>query len=308
MSNGFYNYIARNTISFFQNRLNTIRSGERYCLKLDTEEIVEGVDKALRDMTAIEGIQGHYSHNGIYSTFTIKLNDTLEVVVASKINGMTDDYLATLRNAELSSKRFPILMITQSTIDTISSGTGDLSAVGMPFHVDTIIDRIKHTIDTAQLSPVDQTLLENELRLKQSDKYSDKSSLYEYRDLLTVLGRGQIIEEDYSKFSLLPDPDISAWVDKSKINERINENREIFERIDRTFKHGNISETLEKEFDRALVDELVSNVSPEASMQLGLTYIFVAISTVILSFWSELYIIIFFFLCFVFVSPSSRTK
>ncbi len=258
MSNGFYNYIARNIIGFFQNRQNLIRNGERYCLKLDTDDIVKGVDDALRELTELDGIQGQYSHNGIYNTFTIKINDKIEVVVASKINGMTNDYLATLRNAELSSKRFPILMITQSTIDTISSGTGDLSAVGMPFHVGTIIDNIKRNIETAQLSPVDQALLENELNLKQSDKYSDKSSLYEYRDLLTVLGRGQVLEEDYSKFMLLPDPDISAWVDKSKINDRINENREIFERIDRTVKHGNIIETLEKEFDRAFIDDLIS--------------------------------------------------
>ncbi len=71
MSNGFYNYIARNTISFFQNRQNNMRNGERYCLKLDTEEIVKGVDKALRELTALDGIQGQYNHNGIYNTFTI---------------------------------------------------------------------------------------------------------------------------------------------------------------------------------------------------------------------------------------------
>ena len=278
MSNGFYNYIARNTISFFQNHKDALRNGERYCLKLDTEEIVKGVDGALRELTRLDGIQGQYRHGDVYTTFTIKLSDALEVVVASKINGMTDDYLATLRNAELTSNRFPILMISQSMIDTISSGTGDLSAVGMPFHVDTIVEKIKETIAEAQLTTVDQTLLENELHLKQTDRYSDKSSLFEYRDLLTILGRGHVIEEDYPKLSLLPDPDMATWNDKNKINDRINDNRGIFERIDRVFKHGNINESLEKEFDKALIDELVQKKKRGTVWYENLTYLIVKAS------------------------------
>ena len=143
MLNEFYKYIANNTISFFQSRSSVIRPGERYCLRLDTEEMVEGVDLALRAKTTTDGIQGQFQHGDVYSTFTIKLSADLEVVIASKINGMTDDFLATLRNAELTAKHFPILMITHSPIDTITSGTGDLAANGMPFHAASIIAKVK---------------------------------------------------------------------------------------------------------------------------------------------------------------------
>lgn len=256
MLNEFYNYIANNTLSFFQAKASSMQPGERYCLKLDNEEMVEGVDRALRNTTAVNHIQGVFNYGDVYSTFTIKLSAKIEIVVASKINGMTDDFLATLRNAELTDNHFPILMITCSAIDTISSGTGDLSANGMPFHASSIIARIKDDIQSAQLSIQDKTLLELELGRKQMDRFSDKSSLYEYADLLTVLGRGYVRASDYPRFSLLPDPDAAHWIDAKKIRERLQDNHKIFEHIDRVVKHGNISDDLEKEFDRALIDHL----------------------------------------------------
>ena len=253
MLNEFYNYIANNTLSFFQAKASSMQPGERYCLKLDNEEMVEGVDRALRNTTAVNHIQGVFDYGTVYSTFTIKLSAKLEVVVASKINGMTDDFLATLRNAELTNNHFPILMITYSALDTISSGTGDLSANGMPFHASSIIAKIEDDIQNAQLSVQDKTLLELELERKQMDRFSDKSSLYEYADLLTVLGRGYVQPSDYPLFSLLPDPDAAHLLDPKKIRDRFQDNHKLFERIDRVVKHGNIADDLEKEFDKSLM-------------------------------------------------------
>ena len=258
MLNEFYNYIAKNILNYFQGKIEDIRPGDRYCLKLDTEEMVEGVDLAIRKITRLNNIQGEFDYGEVYSTITIKLTQDFEVVVASKINGMTDDFLATLRNAELTSKHFPILMITHSPIDTISSGTGDLAANGMPFHVASIVAKIKDDIQNAQLSIADRTLLEYELGRKQSDRFSDKSSLFEYSDLLTVLERGYIQIDDYSQFMLLPDPNAAHLVDPKKIKDRIEENHKLFNQIDRVVKHGNISDDLEKDFDASFINHLVS--------------------------------------------------
>lgn len=246
MLNEFYKYIANNTISFFQSRSPVIRPGERYCLRLDTEEMVKGVDLALREKTTIDGIQGQFQYGSVYSTFTIKMSADLEIVVASKINGMTDDFLATLRNAELTAKRFPILMITHSPIDTITSGTGDLAANGMPFHAASIIAKIKDDIRATELSPADRILLEKELERKQGDRFSDKSSLFEYSNLLTVLGRGYVEKSDFAAFDLLYDDSLSSFSEE-KIRGRLEKNHAIFEHIDRIFRHGNIADALEKE-------------------------------------------------------------
>lgn len=57
MLNEFYNYIASNTLSFFQAKSSIMQPGERYCLKLDNEEMVAGVDCALRKITEVNDIQ-----------------------------------------------------------------------------------------------------------------------------------------------------------------------------------------------------------------------------------------------------------
>ena len=119
MSNEFYNFIAKNILHFFQTRADEMQPGERYCLKLDTQEMVAGVDDELRKLTTSNNIQGVFNYGSVYSTYTIYLKPNLEVVVASKINGMTDDFLATIRNAEMTEDHFPVLMITSSAIDTL---------------------------------------------------------------------------------------------------------------------------------------------------------------------------------------------
>jgi len=261
MSNEFYNYIANNTVSFFQEKKDSIRPGERYCLRLDTEELVYGVDQALRNRISTDGIQGSYRYQNedgkdVYETFTLHLSTDMEVVIASKVNGMTDDFLAALRNAELTKKHYPILMITHSPNDTIISGTGDLSANGMPFHSEAIIAKIESEIETAQFSVADRTLLKYELKRKKNDRFSDKSSLYEYCHLLTVLGRGLVKKSDYAEFSLLYDPTIGPLVDERKIEERLEENHNLFDEIDRVFRYGNIADALEKHYDPDFIKHL----------------------------------------------------
>lgn len=256
MLNEFYNYIANRTLGFFQGGETILQPGDRYCLKLDTEEMVRGVDCALQAIAQQNGVLGHYDYGDVYSTFTLRCPENLEVVIASKTNGMTDDFLAALRNATLTPNRFPILMITHSTIDTITSGTGDLAAKGMPFHVESIVSKIENDIKRANLSIADNTLLKLELTRKQLDRFSDKSSLFEYADLLTVLGRGFVEPDDYQLFSLLYDPDIKVWADPKKISARLEDNHSVFERIDRVFKHGNITDSLSGEFDKEFLKQL----------------------------------------------------
>ena len=272
MSNEFYNFIAKNILHFFQTKADEMQPGERYCLKLDTQEMVAGVDDELRKLTTSNNIQGVYNYGSVYSTYTIYLKPNLEVVVASKINGMTDDFLATIRNAEMTENHFPVLMITASAIDTITSGTGDLSATGMPFNSAAIIDKIKSDIDDAQLPLSDQILLEMELVRKQADRFSDKSSIYEYAELLTVLGRGYVKKEDYSSFSLLYDPTVQPLQDPKKIKDRLDSNHQFFEEIDRVFKHGNIEDDLSSKFDKGFISHLKDCKKKSQSWYEGYTY------------------------------------
>ena len=110
-------------------------------------------------------MQGCYRYGTVYSTYTIRLQEK-EVVVASKTAGMTDDFLATLRNAEMTEMCFPILMITDSAIDSIVSGTANLSSRGMPFHAEALQARICEEMEAAQLKPIDRLIIATELEYK----------------------------------------------------------------------------------------------------------------------------------------------
>ena len=257
MSKEFYKYIAKNTLSFFRKKKDVLQPGERYCLKLDNEEMVKGVTDALEELLNSESGKGKFIYDNVYCTFTIKISSDQEIVVASKMNGMTDDFMSTLRNADLTDKHFPILMIVHSTNDTISSGTGDLTANGMPFHTKSIIENIEKNITESQLSDFDRILLEFELKKKQYDRYNDDKSLYGYSHILTVLQRGYLIEGDFPNFGLLPDPEFKHEVNEKKIKDRLLENHKNFDLINRVFKNGNIQDDLEKEYDTALISSLV---------------------------------------------------
>ena len=166
MSNGFYNYIAKNTATFFQSIKDSIRPGERYCLRLDTEEMVVNVNDALQGYARLHGIEGTYIYSPDYTTFTVRLSSGLELVVASKMNGMTDGFLVRLRNAQLTDAYFPILMIVHNPNDSIISGTCDLSSNGMPFHASTLIAQIEKDIKNSQLPIAGALLLERAQRQK----------------------------------------------------------------------------------------------------------------------------------------------
>ena len=135
-----------------------------------------------------------------------------------------------------------------------------------------IIEKIKVDISKAQLSIADRTLLEVELKRKQGDRYSDKSSLFEYSDLLTVLGRGYVVDADYPSFSLLPDPTIKNMVDPKKITARLDENHKFFEEINRVYKHGNIQDELGNEFDKELVKQIAASKKKSLPWHENLTY------------------------------------
>ena len=257
MSNGFYKYIADNTISYFYSIRESIRPGERYSLILDNEELVAGVVAALKEKTALDNMQGVYNYKDKYTTFTIKISDSKQIVVAAKSSNVTDSFLAKLRNTKLTEACYPILIITYDTIDTIISGTANMAAAGMPFNSDTIMENLNHQIMNGQLSLSDQVILQSELELKKQDRYNDKTSLYEYQDILIALGKGTIDTKDYYRFSLFPDPTIKTFTDSKKIRERLVDNRETFEQIDRIFKRGNIKERLEKEFDKEFINSII---------------------------------------------------
>lgn len=268
----FCNYIATRIISYFEQECDNLHDGDRFCFRLDNENLVEQVNAALCDITLKKEIQGAYSYRGNYHTFTLKLANK-EIIIAAQINGMTGDFFATLRNIPLSVNKNPILMITCAPIDTISSATRDLSAKGMPFSAEGMIAAIKKSIEETNLYAVDRVLLQHELKRKKDDRFADQKSLFEYKSFLTSVSTGRVNEESWLDFRLLPDAkDLDLISDRKKQEQRIDENHCDFEKIDKAFKFGNLRSDLEGCFDSGFIGGLESKKRQGVEWFEGLTY------------------------------------
>ena len=272
MYEGFFNYIATRIIGYFEQECDNLHDGDRFCFKLDNEELVEQVNDALYDITLKKDIKGTFSYQEKYHTFTIKLTNK-EIIIAAQINGMTDDFFATLRNIPLSINKNPILMITCAPIDTISSATRDLSAKGMPFCADELIKTIEQNIKESQLPAADRVLLMHELKRKKSDRFADRKSLFEYKGLLTSVYTGKISEESWIDFRLLPDANgLALQSDSKKQRQRIDKNHCDFEIIDKLFKFGNLRDGLDSSFDNSFISELENKKRQGINWFENLTY------------------------------------
>ena len=260
----FYDFIAKKINSYFQTASSeeTLLRGETFCLKLDTEEMVVNVADALKALVQTEGNLGEFVLPCVnaedYKTFTIKLmND--EVIIAPQINGMTSDFLcATLRNAANLVQK-PILMISSSPIDSAISGSKNMSANGMPFYGEILMKEIQGMVnESTQLTPVEKRLLHFELQRRDTDVFSDKASLYEYRDLLTIMSAGKIQKESFPGFRLFyVDGKVEYFNEgQSAVDKKIKDNNILFEHIDRCFRFGNVSYDLAKDFDDSFITRI----------------------------------------------------
>lgn len=269
MSNEFYDYIALTVLTYFQSQAEAISPGSRYCLKLDTPDIVENVYNSLSSVLEKKSIKGSFDYHGVYQTYTLRLKENKELVIAAKVGEITDDFFTSLRNNDLTENCFPILIITHSTIDSITSGTADLSAKGMPFHAETLIKGLSKDIQETPFCLYDKTLLETQLEEHVNDRFSEKSSLLVYSDVITLVNKGRLDQEDYYALGYFPDENVSKY-NKKDIEENLKENRKYFELIDRAVKFKNFSQ-IEELFNPKFVQKLQKSLDKQEHWYCGVT-------------------------------------
>lgn len=264
MLNEFYDFIAKKIDSFFQTAASegTLLKGESFCLKLDNEEMVIKVTEALKALAISRQSIGAYEYQcldgSIYRTYTLKLLDD-EVIIASQIEGMTNDFLcATLRNAANDAQK-PLLMISANPIDSAKSGSRDMSSSGMPFYADQLMQEIQNMVnDSTQLTNTEKRILQFELKRRDVDVFSDKASIYEYRDLLSIMSSGKIDANNYPGFRLFQiDGKVEYQNDGNReIDKKVKENNDLFEKIDRGIRFGNLEIELSKIFEDKVIMQI----------------------------------------------------
>ena len=264
MLNEFYEFIAKKVNSFFQKAASdgTLLEGESFCLKLDNDDMVAKVSSALKHLAEENKIIGIYElvcrDNSVYKTYTLKVKND-EVIIAAQIDGMTNDFLcATLRNAANSMQK-SLLMISSNPIDSAKSGSRDMAANGMPFYSEQLMVEIKEKVESGtELANLEKRVLQFELNRRDTDVFSDKSSIYEYRDLLSIMSSGKIDQSNYQSFRLFAVAGKTDYQNESdaKIDKIIKENNILYERIDRGLRFGNLEAEMSKTLDTNIINDI----------------------------------------------------
>ncbi len=265
MLNEFYDFIAKRIFGYFQVQSDQgiLQPAESFCLKLDDEEMVQKVKESLTSLLEETHSKGKYEYQcmdgTIFSTITMRAKD-MEIIIAAQDQGMTSDFLgASLRNAANEAK-MPLLMITANPIDSALSGSRNMSSSGMPFYSENLIDEIKKMIsDSTKLSQVDKAILKFELERREEDVFSDKSALYEYRELLAIMSSGTIDNSIFPGFRLFYVDGKKEFESHSEmqIKKEIKKNHDLFERIDRSVRFGNIEADLSSDFDDKFIVDVI---------------------------------------------------
>lgn len=263
MLNEFYEFIAKRIFGYFQVQSDQgiLQPAESFCLKLDDEEMVQKVKESLtallEETHSIGTYEYHCMDGSLFNTITMRAKD-IEIIIAAQDHEMTSDFLgASLRNAANEAK-MPLLMITSNPIDSALSGSRSMSSSGMPFYSENLIADIKKMIsESTKLSLADKSILKFELERREEDVFSDKSALYEYRELLSIMSSGLIHESIFPGFRLFyTNGEQFETHSEAQWKKEIKKNHDLFERIDRSVRFGNLEADLSSDFEDGFIVEV----------------------------------------------------
>jgi DNA phosphorothioation-dependent restriction protein DptH len=248
MSNQFYKYISSLLVNYFKD--SDVNGGDRFYLQLDREIDVLNLVESLKVIQGSKKFSYKHEFGEEYETFSIPFG-SVQLVIAFTSNYVTPDFLVTLRNLvgeqEGVWKSTALLSIVSEQLDSIQGGSSDLQKEGMPLHSNSLFTNLKTEIENSVLPKVDQIILLDNLENLMQDQTFQQITFFEFEDIFSTLQKGSISDDEYSKFGLFKDPDLSTFKGTDQ-KERLKENRELFDFVRRVHDLGLGEEELEKRF------------------------------------------------------------
>ena len=258
MSEQFYNYLAKKATEYF--KAVGVKNGDRFDIQFEKEEDVKSLYAQIAQVVEI----GKFTYRtkpdaDEYETYSFSVAG-IDIIVAATINGIQPDYLTKLRNEVGGSENSKfnntaILFIHNTTLDSIVGGAISFKKEGMPFHISSIVNDIRKELSESKLDEGQKAIIEFELD-KNKSLSEEGLSLLQFEELLKIINKETIEEDDYRNLGLFYDQQLQSF-DKKEALERIRENSETFARIDSIHKfQGDIPSALEKFLDPKGVEEL----------------------------------------------------
>nr|WP_246869509.1 DNA phosphorothioation-dependent restriction protein DptH [Priestia megaterium] len=259
MLNQFYKYMANKLLTFLETQ--HLEGGERFYLQFDDEANVRDFYFTLRSLPQSKEYPYQHKHGSLYITFCININE-VKVVVAATIDDITPDYLVTIRNAVSEQdgqwSKTALIIISHLSLDSIEGGSKNLQQKGMPFNIQSITKYIKDELDyNNHLSTAEKEIIDFHLDKKLEDIII-QTSIWDYADVISLINKGIIEEQDFKALYLFPDKELGkdSYMKPSDIRTRLQENNHLFESVQRIHDYETLDTELEKSFDEKMIPKL----------------------------------------------------
>lgn len=256
MSNQFYSYLSKQTISFFSE--NPLKPGDKYNIQFENKEEVHALYDDLKRNSYYKKYE-YKDQNGEVKYESYQLNfPGVKLIVAATIDNIQPDFLTRLRNMvgiEPEYEDKAILFIHDTNLDSIIGGTESFSKEGMPFHINSIKQDIQKKLSVSEFNDVERYIINLELENKQNDLLTDRISVFEYQELLEIIDGTHIPKSKYKNFGLFFDSGLKNLKGK-KLRDEIEDNLLYYSRVDDIHNYGNPKDQLEKYFDERGVEKL----------------------------------------------------
>lgn len=263
MLDQYYSFLSRELISWLNNKKD-IKNADKYFVLLDDENEAEKFYNSLKKLD-FDNKFNFKSNEYKYETIGLKTDNT-NVIFVSPINGITQDFLVTIRNRvnenEGDWRNTSVFFIVYDALDSIIGGAYDITQKDAPFNINTIQKNINKNIEkNNNINEAEKDLLNN--YLEQIVKNSN-STLKDYEIIFGVLYQGKIETKDYTNLGYFYDANLNTYKDKNSRLDRISKNKEMFEKVESLFTFSSnkfeIKESLE---ELVQGDSLINNLSEE---------------------------------------------
>ncbi|MCB1160914.1 MAG: hypothetical protein KDK45_25655, partial [Leptospiraceae bacterium] len=263
MSDPFYNYLSKIVVDYFVSR--KLEGGERFNLYLERPETVDLFYRNLEifheGITSIFQYQ-HKEGDSFFVSYTLDIGGTKLLVASSE--QATEDFITTLRNQvakqEEQFKNTSLFILFSGKLDSLLGGSESLLKEGMPLNATVFRKRLSKEITQSEsLKRHEKILLKHLLDKVAQESRLDSASIFDYKPIMSVIQQGRIKKADYPSLGLFPHNELATIHSEKDIQRNIQDNIEIFEKVEYVFKHGDPNNDLDRWFSDNGISDLKKN-------------------------------------------------
>lgn len=262
MLNQFYKYLSEKLNIYM---VENLKKGERFYFQIENQEELDSFYNFLSNLPNCEEFTYTHPQGTTYKSFCLHIAGKKLIVAATK-EGVTSDFLVTLRNQVANSDEAEfinsgMLFLITDFLESLSRGATNLKNKDMPFNIKTLCLSLNEEIKNSKLKKAEKFILENSLAKKMEDFYNSPS-IWDLQEILAILTKEKIDVEQYAKIGIFPDNEIfNEKLKASEIKQRIEENRSYFEKIQNatTYSLEEVANLLDKKGLNLLKEKVEDN-------------------------------------------------